>query len=447
MQKRLGLQRLIFSIIILFSLSTLKAEPVYRIIAENYAITGRTRQNVIENILGSSVGTEFDSQEAVSLFAADRKRKLDNLRAFKDSSVTILYEEETDGLIPVSLKVSITDGSAFLPFPFAFYNSNQGFLCGAMANVPNVSGTLQNLLFMGLYSAPPNEDNKLQWAEPNFLLVGNWSNIRLNPLLFTLSGSVMRMNRQIEYLGKSQNKFLALILSGRIGAELPITDILSAKTSVRYSYSPKHTIEYVRDESLLPYGPIDSTVGTNLGFTVKSLNWEGNFRRGYKIDVTGGIETTYPSFASQQTSVDGEAEVSVYYLASSRFNPQARLSFFGKSHLPQLDSGFRVRGIRNGELRGNAGVYLNTGLQIQLLKFSSMEIHFTPCFDAVFLYTHNTSTRPYDLGLAAGGELLVFLNSLKSLPMKLGVGFDLRPEDKNGSGNFYEIDFSFNLTF
>jgi len=447
MSKNARACRLFTTVLLAAILARAGAEPVYQVISDTYTITGRTRQSVIKAIIGPAEGREFASVEEINSFTTLRQKKLDNLRSFKSSSVSASFGTEEAGVVPVSLETAITDGTAFVPIPYLFYNSNEGFMAGLVANAPNVLGTLQNLTAMDCMPRPPDDRDRLQWTDPNFMLVVNWSNIRLDPAIFQITAMAMRMNRKIEDLGILRNKFHAIAFTGIVSAEIPVTGILSSKTTLKYSWSPDHTIDYITDESLLPWGPIDSVLGAETGFVINSFHWEKNFRSGWKAEALGGIEYTRPSLAADHTSYTGEAELAGFYLATQRFNPQARISAFGRTGNPVLDVGRKIRGIRNGELRGNAGVFLNTGVQIFLARIGPVELHLVPCFDAVWLYTDNAETRQNDWGLAAGGEFLVFLDALKSLPIKFGAGYDLRSEDKNGSDKFYEIDFSFALTY
>lgn len=434
-------------LLLLLSLPPVWADPVYRIVNETYNISGRTRQRALEQILGSTLDREYSSQEDVYVLAATRKKRLDNMRLFEKTNVTPLFGEEENGVVPVTMETNITDGTAFLPLPLVFYNSNEGLIAGIIANAPNVSGTLQNLTGAGMYTAPPDEDDVLQWTNPNFMVMLNWSGIRIRPVIFRITAMAMKMNKKVEYLGIVKNKYLALSFTGILTGEIPLTESLSSKTSIRYTRSPDHSIRYITDPSLLVWGPLDSSAVMLTGFTVNSFHWEENFRSGWKAEFGGGYEWVNPSLAPIHSAIIGEADVAFFFPVSHRLNPQFRLYGFGRTGMPQLDAGAKIRGIRNGELRGNAGIYLNAGLQILVAKLSSLEVHFLPFVDAVWLYTDGAETREHDVGLAAGGELLIFLNTLKSLPVKLGFAYDLRPEDKNGSGKFYEIDFSFALTY
>lgn len=423
------------------------ADPVYRITAETYEITGRTRQNRLEQVLGSNLNNEYSSIEDIYMLAEARKKRLDNLRLFEETGVMPLFGDEENGIIPVTIETSITDGTAFLPLPLVFYNSNAGFIAGIIANAPNISGTLQNVTAVGMYTAPPDENDTLQWVDPNFMVMLNWSEIRISPVIVNVTAMAMKMNREVESLGILKNRYSALSFTGMLAGEIPLTERLSSKTSVRYTRSPDHSISYTNDPSLLVWGPLDSSARIQTGFIIKAFHWEDNFRSGLKAEVCGGYEWINPSLAPIHSAILGEAELAVFFPVSQRLNPQFRLYGYGRTGEAQLDAGEHIRGIRNGELRGNAGIFLNAGVQILVARFSSLEIHLLPFIDAVYLYTRGVETREHDTGLAAGGELLLFLKTLKSLPIKLGYAHDLRPRGKNGSGKFYEIDFSFALTY
>ena len=95
-------------------------------------------------------------------------------------------------------------------------------MAGLVANAPNVLGTLQNLTAMGLYAAPPMTGTVCNGLT-DFMLVVNWSNIRLDPAIFQITAMAMRMNRKIEDLGILETNFtrLPLPVSYRLKFRLP----------------------------------------------------------------------------------------------------------------------------------------------------------------------------------------------------------------------------------
>ncbi len=437
----------ILLLLFLFIITPLWTDPVYRITAETYEINGRTRQKTLERVLGSALNNEYTSIGDVNAFVAKRKKQLDNMRLFEEAEVKPIFGVEENGIVPVTIETSITDGTAFLPLPLVFYNSNEGFIAGIIANAPNIWGTLENVTAVGMYSAPPDEEDRLQWSNPNFMVLLNWSGIRIQPVILSVTAMAMKANEKVEDLGVLKNSYSALSFTGTLSGEIPLTDTLSSRASIRYSRSPDHSVNYTNDPSLLAWGPIDSSVRVQTGLIIKAFHWEENFRSGWTAKMCGGYEWINPSLSPIHSSIVGEAELAAFFPVSRRLNPQFRLYGFGRTGKAQLEAGDNIRGIRNGELRGNAGVYLNAGVQILVAAFDSMEIHLLPFADAVYLYTRGAETRKHDTGIAAGGELLVFLKTLKSLPIKLGFAYDLRPRSKNGSGKFHEIDFSFRLTY
>ena len=94
----------------------------------------------------------------------------------------------------------------------------------------------------------------------------------------------------------------------------------------------------------------------------------------------------------------------------------------------------------------SAIAYANATLQARVLRVGHTEIHLSPIIDAIAAYAPNDPDYEWDWGLTTGGELLFFFDNVKSLPIKLGFAYDLRP-DSRVNDKRYEIDFSFSMTY
>ena len=112
---------------------------------------------------------------------------------------------------------------------------------------------------------------------------------------------------------------------------------------------------------------------------------------------------------------------------------------------PELNLGMRTRGVRNGELTGNYGLFARSGVQTRVARFTSTEINVAPALD-LFWLRERDSDRNY-VGAAVGGELLFLIDSIKSLPIKLGFSWDCRPESQVIGGKRLEVDFNFSLSY
>lgn len=414
---------------------------------EKYSITGRTKPASLQSALGEAAGLAFATATELEQFAEDRARKLENLRAFKKSSVTVQWVNREGETGTADLLVQIEDGTAFVPIPFAFYNSNDGLQAGTILNVPNIAGSLQNLFVVALYIAPPAADESLQWTNPNFILITTLSGIQAGPLSLALAGSATRTKRDIAFRGETGVVTDVTALSGTVSATGKLTETLSNTLSFRLAGSPERKIAEIIDSDLLAYGPIEISTEIRDQFSIEEFDWNGNFRQGWKASVGAGYTRTVTSEAGTRNDVLIDAEAAGYQIVGSVFNPGASVYAFANTGDPLLDPGQRIRGIRNSELAGNMGVFLRTGVQTRIARFKSSEINVAPALDLFWARVPGADDYEDDAGAAVGAEFLFLFDSIKSLPIKLGFAWDCRPESRVAGGKRLEVDFNFSLSY
>ncbi len=438
--------------LLLLTGTALFAEPVYTIADEIYEIPGRTQESALLAILGNAKGMTFGTKDELEAFVAARAQKMENLRAFKKSGIEIIYPEaqgaaQSDTLISVTLKVSITDGTPFFPIPYAFYNSNDGFQAGTLLTLPNIAGSLQNLLVIGLYTAPPDENDKLQWTNPNFMLLGTWSGIRIAPVSLGFSGIALKLNQLVENRGVPVIKMNTIQTSGAVRVTYPFTEVLSETLAFRIGGSPQSTIIYNDDSKYLSYGPMSFSWELKNVIAFEDVNWIGNFRNGLKASFSTGYSVYNPEYAPRWDDFVGEIEIAGYWAATDRFNFNFRLYSFVNSGLPQINPAGYIRGIRNTELKGNTGVFVNTGLQTKLFRFGTAELHLTPGLDYAFVYAYKDPDYKNESGFGVGADLVLVFDSMKTFPIKFGAAYDLRPKYGNNVGKRIEVDFNFSFAY
>ena len=210
--------------------------------------------------------------------------------------------------------------------------------------------------------------------------------------------------------------------------------------------SPSSDITKTVDPDYLEYGPTDLSWSIGDEIAYDSINWIGNFRSGCKANARLDYQVTYPTEESMQRDFRFQASIAGFHPINGRFNPNFRVSAFAKSGNADLEAGLLTRGIRNNGMKGNEGVFLNTGLQTKLFRAGQAECHFMPTVDFAWAYTPGDDDYESDYGFTVGGELLAFFDSMKNLPIKLGYAYDLRPDNRLNGGKRYEIDFNFSLT-
>ena len=443
------------AIIMIFALSQLAhaEEPTaaYVIGAEEFEVDGRSRKEAIIARIGDATGKKFSSREELESFVRARAQRLENLRAFKKSAIAVEYPESREDRAilptPVVLRVTIEDGSPFFPIPYAFYNSNEGVMGGMIANIPNISGTLQNAVIIGLYNAPPDDDDKIQWSEPNFMIMGNWTGIPVGFFRIGVLASARRMREETEDRSVIKVKYEELSFLGAVSLTYPVTDAIRDIVQFKISGSPSSDITEIADPDYLEYGPTDLAWSVGNEIDYDSIDWVGNFRSGFKASAKLDYQVAYPTEASVMRDFRLQASVAGFHPINGRFNPNFRVSAFAKSGNADLEAGELTRGIRNSGMKGNGGAFLNTGLQTKLFRIGQAECHLMPTVDFAWAYTPNDDDYESDYGFTVGGEFLAFFDSMKNLPVKLGFAYDLRPESRLTEGKRYEIDFNFSLTY
>lgn len=424
-------------------------EPLFRIEQERFEITGRTRPHVLTAALGSATGKEFRTPEEMETFRLSIEQKMENLRAFKESSALLSpidEQEPDDGIHRFELVYHIVDGTPFFPIPIVFYNSNLGFQGGILLTLPNVAGTLQNGMIMGMYIAPPDDQDRLKWADPNFFLLSVWSGIRVPgaELSFAVSGS--RMKQQTIIRGVEVNEWSAPGFSVSPTITWRRGDHFSTSSSLRFAMAAEADISYINQTELFGYGPIRYAVKAEQKADWSDINWLGNLRTGQRAWISASYTMNEPEFSATRHDFAVEAEGAVFRTFGNRFGPSARVYAWNNTDLPWLHSAVWLRGIRNAEFKGNRGILVNTSMQIKVFRFGSAELHIVPTLDWGLALDPSEKNR-IDSGFGAGAELMLIPDTMKSFPVKLGFAWDLRDKYAKDPAKRMEVDFGFNFAY
>lgn len=425
----------------------------YWIADEQYKIDGRTKPEALIQIIGPPEKKVFLSREELQNYVSQRKQRIDNLRTFQQFDITLDYARPLEidtgqNIIPVILTVHIKDGARILPLPYALYNSNAGFMAGAVVILPNIAGLLQDFQITGVYNAYPDENNELQWLNPNFELILDWTGLRAGDFKFGALGLVSKLNERIIDRGKTYLLAKSLLVTGLIRGSYQFNDTLTNTVEIIANGIPQtETIEII-DSSYYSYGQQKLSLQFTNTLTYDNINWIGNFRRGIESNLSLSTNYFMPYYADNWASVFVGADIAGHYILNSFINPNARFSFFyfGPDR-PLFIMGEKVRGIINTELTGNFGVFINTGAQIKLLRIGKTEFHLTPTLDFAFVYAADGHPDPAETGFAAGAELGLMDDRLRAFPIRFGFAYDLRPKYGSDIGRRVEIDINFQMFY
>jgi hypothetical protein len=423
----------------------------YRIAGEHYQVEGRTKPEALLQNIGESTDMVFSTQEEMLKYIAQRKQQIDNLRVFLSSDITVDYGPPDDtetAVIPVTLTVHLTDGAAFLPIPYAMFNSNDGFMAGAVFILPNISGYLQDMQITSIYNAYPGKDNTLQWPNPNFKLITEWSGFRRGRFLLGAEGEISRFNEQVVDRGETFLTAQSLLLNGEVRGAYQITGAITTTTVLSITGRPVTDITELMDQDYYRYDPLRFAMQLSDTLSYSKIDWTGNFRQGITGNFTLSYGLNMPYYADTWHSFGMQSDIAGFYVFNNFLNPSARLSFlyYGPQN-PLLKMGERIRGIIDTELAGNIGIFVNTGVQIKLFRTAQTEIHLIPTADFAFVYAGDGRPDPSETGFAVGGELLIMDDRLRAFPIKLGLGIDLRPKFGDNIARRIEIDMNFKLFF
>ncbi|MDR2510544.1 MAG: hypothetical protein LBC77_07875 [Spirochaetaceae bacterium] len=413
------------------------------IIEEAVVVEGRTRGEAALKRLGSASGRAFQSREELEAFAEERGRELEALRLFQSSSVSVQYGGAQDGGdVPVTLTIHIKDGIPVIPIPYAIFNSNTGFMGGLYLQLPNIAGSLQSVQFVGLYNAYYGKDNTLQWESPNFEALAQWFGVAAGPLTLSFTAFAARRNEIITDRGQAQIAYRGLFLGGEAQGRYGLGRSLALSLSVKPVFASGIELKDVFNEGYYGYGPYNYKAEGKLALEFEDIQWRANLRKGLRAHLSAGLAVLEPLYSKLRTFGLFRAEAAAYTVLGAVVSPSARLCAVFHTGKPSLLMGKEIRGVIDNELTGNAGVYLNTGLQIRLFKLGKTELHLLPTFDAAFVFA-----SCYDSGahsaLAAGAELMFFDERLKSFPVRIGAAYDLRA----GGNSARKLEIDFNMQF
>ena len=126
--------------------STAAPSGQYRIAAVRYEIKGMTREYPLSRAVPIDTVRIFASEEKLQQYIIELEQRFKNIRSIESAAITVDYGvPTTDGLIPVTLTVTVVDTWNFIAVPYPSFDSNTGFQLKLKMQDFNFLGTLQPL--------------------------------------------------------------------------------------------------------------------------------------------------------------------------------------------------------------------------------------------------------------------------------------------------------------
>ncbi|MBQ5365151.1 MAG: hypothetical protein IIU49_03680, partial [Spirochaetales bacterium] len=131
---------ILITLLCLVSVLSLHAS-VYVIEGYDISIKGRTRENVVRRLVANDEGLGFTDVKDLENAVERKRQTLLDLRIFKSVDTSLGYGIEKDGVIPVTVRISIDGSISFIALPSAYYDSNYGFEAQIYLEDQNLLGT------------------------------------------------------------------------------------------------------------------------------------------------------------------------------------------------------------------------------------------------------------------------------------------------------------------
>jgi hypothetical protein len=461
------MRRCFFACLVLAAVTRFGFPPLfadsYLIVEEELVISGRTRPEAVRRIFPDAAGSVFSSRAELDGFIEERDNLLEDTRQFESVEITARFGEPEpeepagDGAggrrVPVALTVAITDGAAFIPIPFAIYNSNAGFMSGLFVNMPNFMGRFQHMMAIAQYNAYPDSRDELQWLNPNYEFGVVWSGIRAGDFRFDFAAFFGKNNNPTEVNDETMIKTRALTYSFSASAGYEITRHIANRVSLGVSGAEGQEILEELNPAYRVYNPVRIAIRASDTVSYTDIAWEENFRKGISAALSVGDRYYMPYFERPWNQVTVSASFAAFGIFK-QVNPTARISAEYATGNPALNMADGVRGVRDARFAATGAVYLNTGVQCKLFRAGQTEIHINPLIDAaLFFGTASGDARhkpeaehPVEAACGIGAEFIIFNDRMKSMPIKLGVAYGIYPVNGTFSKRF-EIDLNFTFTY
>lgn len=142
------------------TVTTAPTEQSYQIVAVNYNIKGLTRRYPLSQAVPIDTAHVFDSEEALRRYLDDLEQRFKNIRAIQSAQIDTEYgNSDSDGIVPVTLTIAVTDTWNFIVVPYPSFDSNSGFQVKLKLQDFNFIGTLQPLKVDIVYRSTETNQN------------------------------------------------------------------------------------------------------------------------------------------------------------------------------------------------------------------------------------------------------------------------------------------------
>jgi hypothetical protein len=437
-------------------------------------------------------GEEIRGMAGLEEYARDKAQLLMNQRVLEDARIGFtIGDMEPDGRYPVSLRVFTRDTWNIIAIPRPQYSSNSGFDLTVKARDYNFFGTMEPLRLDIGYNHDENGDDifKLEidsnipftalgyYWRINFDHIFNWK-AGDNPSYKNVTGIAMELPfRRTTFTFGFDESFIwhesnegmypeyeidndpddldddpfgkkyfdGLYASSKLYTYWEIPTGIHIPGSGELTYQPELGLQINYSPSAWPLDDVRAgpflTMDQSLGFD--RVDWIGNYRRGFDVSFSNNNQFD----AHRRLFNNGiKLEATGHFILtdflgfSSRF--QYRHWFYNYPYKYYEEAGDALRGIPDKDIPAKFMFSLNLDLPLRLFRFTpsrrtgksklrlfDFECQLAPVLDMAF---YRDADNALEFKASGGGELVLFPNFMRSLYLRISIGYDFNDMAKAG---------------
>jgi hypothetical protein len=459
-----------------------ESKIVYVIRSLDFDVSGHTRPFALIYNGGFKEGERVQGKAGLERYIAEKTQTLMNLRVLEEVVINYgLGEAEIDGSMPVRLLVYVKDTWNFIILPYPQYDSNDGLKLTLKIRDYNFFGTMSPLRIdlgfqndtdnrksfnLNVESNTPFKAAGLFWFfrfdhdftytidEPMYYknVTGISVELPAKDIVTTLGFNEYLVFNEInsehdkDKYGLDDDRFNGPYAASEVfgSFKIPLPIEVGSYGGLYYTPRVAGKISYTKggvDEPRRPIGIVSQILGFG------KINWIGNFRQGLGVSLANS-NNFYIIPRGWYSEIKGNA--AFYYNFNKYLGFSTNLQYRQLFNDTCYDAGDVLRGIVNNRIRSEYMLSLNIDLPFRLLRFYpselfgnsklrffDFELHTSPFLDFALvegLYKQSGSREePYeeirfssdDAFYCGGIEIMIFPAFMRSLYLRLSVGYDL----------------------
>ncbi len=466
--------RKIYAIILLILVGTLKGyaqEEPYRI--DKLTLTayqmdgtkkeghndkaGRITPDAFARYFGQIEGKQFANKAELDAYVHKLDQDMIKSGMFHTQTVVAVPGAVSDGAVSVELQVEAIDTWPAFVLPGLSYNSSRGFSAMAYVLIPNIAGEAFDMYIKGKYTAPVRDDgtgtgNKnLAWLDPDYKILFGFGNIAvvenviLNAGVGYVYDSLAVFDRGEQNLVYHKSSFL-----GAADVAWRFDPLWTLRSAILYEYAIDATIDPEYQVNSARYDVIyQNSFHHMVSVTYDDRELINYAYQGWQASTEVFYDVNQSYFSHRTTGDFGfKLQGSYEWIVGGFFYPRIGLTTFFKTGDTIYDMGSYVRGIFDGEWKGNGVTALNIDLLFKLFAVPHwFEFQIGPFVDYGISYGIHQNFQRHDQGATIGITTKTVLYPLSSVSIIVGMGYDLRNKYDYSSFNHFEFNIDGALNF